>query len=83
MLSKLRESIRAAFLAAYSRGKILLLAAFPFADQLMIALASNLPALAPYLPGNVYKWVGFTVVAFGVLRDLYRKYQETREILNG
>ena len=84
MLSKLKEKARAAWLATYARGKLILLALFPFADQLMLLLAENLPALAPHLPANVYKWVGFAVVAFGLIRDLVRKYQAFRaELAHG
>lgn len=44
-----------------------LLAAFPFTDQIIGAIADNLPALAPYLPANVYKWVGLAVVVYNIV----------------
>jgi hypothetical protein len=53
----------------------LLLALFPFADQIVAAANDNLPALAPYLPANVYKWVGLALVLFnmGIAMSRIRK----------
>jgi hypothetical protein len=44
-----------------------LLAAFPFADQIIQGVNDNLPALAQYLPPNVYKVVGLLVVLFNIV----------------
>lgn len=49
-----------------------LLAAFPFTDQIIQAVSDNLPALAQYLPPNVYKVVGFLVVVFNMYRAMKR-----------
>lgn len=49
-----------------------LLAAFPFADQIMLTLNDALPELAPYLPANVYKWVGLAVVLANIVRATRR-----------
>ena len=51
-----------------------LLAAFPFADQIIGALNDNLPALAQYLPPNVYKAVGVAVVVFNLVRSAQRAH---------
>jgi hypothetical protein len=62
-----------------------LLAAFPFTDQIIQAVADNLPALAPYLPPNVYKVVGFAVVVFNLVRSAQRarKTAQTKEMAHG
>ena len=51
-----------------------LLAAFPFADQIIGAVNDNLPALAQYLPPNVYKAVGVAVVVFNLVRSAQRAH---------
>jgi len=62
-----------------------LLAAFPFADQIVQAISDNLPALAQYLPPNVYKVVGFAVVVFNLVRSAQRarKAVQAKEVTNG
>lgn len=49
-----------------------LLGIFPFTDQIMQAVNDYLPSLAPYLPENVYKWVGFAVVVANIVRAAHR-----------
>jgi hypothetical protein len=56
----------------------MLLAAFPFADQIVGAVADNLPALATYLPPNVYKAVGVAVVVFNLVRSAQRAHAAAR-----
>lgn len=50
------------------RGKLhlILLALFPFTDQILGLVNENLPSIAPYVPANVYKWVGLGLVLFNV-----------------
>ena len=55
-----------------------LLAAFPFTDQIIDAVTENLPALAPYLPPNVYKAVGVAVVVFNLVRSAQRAHAAAR-----
>lgn len=52
----------------------LLLAAFPFADEIVQAVNDNLPALSQYLPPNVYKAVGVAVVVFNLVRSAQRAH---------
>jgi hypothetical protein len=63
----------------------LLLAAFPFTDQIVQAVNDNLPGLAPYLPPNVYKAVGFAVVVFNMVRTMQRAHRaaQAKEASNG
>lgn len=53
----------------------LLLVAFPYTDQIVQAINDNLPGLAPYLPPNVYKGVGFAVVVFNLVRSAQRAHK--------
>lgn len=64
--------------AVMKRAKLLLLFLFPFADQIVAAIASNLPMLAPFIPDNIYKWVGPLVVLAAVLIDLHKNREEKR-----
>jgi hypothetical protein len=61
----------------------MLLAAFPFTDQIIQAIIDNLPALAPYLPANVYKWVGLAVVIYNVVHASRRATTKAKEAANG
>jgi hypothetical protein len=53
----------------------LLLAAFPFTDQIVQGVNDYLPNFAPYLPPNVYKVVGCAVVVFNMVRAMQRAHQ--------
>jgi hypothetical protein len=63
MLDKLKAAVRRTWAAGKASIWTLLLLAFPYADQLVQLLEANLPVLAPYLPPNVFKLVGFIIVA--------------------
>jgi hypothetical protein len=52
-----------------------LLAAFPFAGEIMQGVNDYLPSLAPYLPPNVYKVVGFLVVVFNMVQAMQRAHK--------
>ena len=67
MLNKLRGALRSATM--WVNG--LFLAAYPFADQIIAGVRDNLPALAEYMPANVFKGVGLAVILFNI-------YQRTR-----
>jgi len=51
-----------------------LLIAFPFADQIVQAITDNMPAMAQYLPPNMYKAVGVAVVVFNLVRSAQRAH---------
>lgn len=53
----------------------ILLAVFPFADEIMRAVNDNMPALSVYLPPNVYKAVGIAVVLFNLVRSAQRAHR--------
>lgn len=62
-----------------------LLAAFPFASDIMQGVNDYLPNLAPYLPANVYKWVGFAVVVMNIARAVRkaRLAAQAKAVANG
>jgi hypothetical protein len=47
-----------------------LLATLPFIDEIVVALDRHLPMLAPYLPADVYRWIGLIVVVANIVRAL-------------
>lgn len=53
-----------------------LLGTLPYADDIMLALSEHLPALSPYLPENVYKFMGASVVAANILRSVYLSHKK-------
>lgn len=73
------KNLKARFVAAlHSAGvwfNAVLLAALPFTDAILGAVRDNLPDLAPYLPPNIYKAVGFAVVVFNMARAAQRAHQ--------
>ncbi len=44
-----------------------LLAAYPFADAIIVAVRDNLPELAQYLPANVFRAVGLALVIYNIV----------------
>ena len=44
-----------------------LLIAYPFADQIIAGIRTNLPDLAPYLPANVFRAVGLVLVIYNIV----------------
>jgi hypothetical protein len=63
----------------------MLLVAFPYADQIIAAVNDNMPALAQYLPPDVYKAVGVAVVVFNLVRSAQRAHAaaKSKEVTNG
>jgi hypothetical protein len=44
-----------------------LLALYPFADQIIAGVRTNLPDLAQYLPANVFRAVGLALVVYNIV----------------
>ncbi|QJE03035.1 hypothetical protein HH212_26115 [Massilia forsythiae] len=62
----------------------MLLVAFPYTDQILQGVSDYLPSLAPYLPANVYKWVGLVVVVANVVRAARRaRPAAAKEVAHG
>lgn len=75
---------RAAIVAATTLQRqvyTILLLLFPFADQIIDLAVEYSPLLGRHMPSNVYKWVGFALVAAKVLHSLHRAYRDTKDIL--
>lgn len=53
-----------------------LLAALPYADDIMLAIGEHLPSLAQYLPENIYKAMGAAVVGANILRSIYTSHKQ-------
>lgn len=53
---------------------VALIAALPWADEIKSFAANNMPALQPYLPENVYKFMGATVVITPMVLGLVKSY---------
>jgi hypothetical protein len=49
----------------------LLLAAYPFADQIIAGIHDNLSDLAPYLPANVFRVVGLALVIYNIVHGAH------------
>ena len=45
-----------------------LLAIFPFANDILLGIPDNLPQIAPYLPEDMFKTLGFIVVVFNIFQ---------------
>jgi hypothetical protein len=55
-----------------------LLMTVQYTDQILQAVNDNLPALASYVPPNVYKAVGIAVVVFNLVRAVQRANRAAR-----
>lgn len=75
---KINDRLRAARRSATVWWNAALLAAFPFTDQIVQGLNDSLPSMASYMPSNVYKTVGFAVVAFNMIRAIRRAHVKTQ-----
>lgn len=74
-LARLKAAVSAELKRAATWVSVALLAALPYADDIMMALAEHLPALQPYLPENIYKVMGALVVAANILRSVYTSHK--------
>jgi hypothetical protein len=72
---KIKERVTSWLRSAGVWFNAMLLAAFPFTDQIMQGVNDYLPSLAPYLPPNVYKVVGFLVVVVNMARAMQRAHK--------
>lgn len=75
MLDKLKAALQLAKKYVWA----VLLALYPFADQIIGTAEAQLPALAPYLGNHVYKYMGVAIVTAKVAMQLYRGWQQVRQ----
>ena len=59
----------------------MLLLAYPFADQIIAALEGWMPALAPYLGANTFRYMGLTIVVAKVGLQVYRGWAQFSALL--
>lgn len=55
-----------------------LLAALPFAGEIHDTLKSGMPDLQPYLPDNIYKFMGGAVVATGLVLSFIASHRAVK-----
>jgi hypothetical protein len=66
-MKKLLDHLRAARHSFTVWLNAVLLAVYPFADQIIAGVRDNLPDLAPYLPANVFRAVGLALVVYNIV----------------
>jgi hypothetical protein len=59
----------------------LLLVAYPFADQIIATVEGWMPALAPYLGANTFRYMGFAIVAAKFGLQAYRGWVQVKALL--
>lgn len=64
---KILDHIRASFRSFNVWLNAMLLAAYPFSDQMISGVRDNLPDLAPYLPANIFRSVGLALVIYNIV----------------
>lgn len=58
-----------------------LLVLYPFADQIIATIEGWLPALAPHLGANTFRYVGLTIVGAKVGLQVYRGWIQVEALL--
>lgn len=77
MLNRIKQALQMARANVW----LVLAAAFPFADQLLALLESNLPMLAPILGAAAFKWLGAAIVYAKLALQVYRGWQQLSAML--
>jgi hypothetical protein len=75
---------RVAAVIAHARKNVwaLLLVAYPFADQIIAALEGWMPALAPHLGANTFRYLGLIIVSVKVGLQAYRGWSQFSALLS-
>lgn len=69
MLNKLKAALARAYRIAKTKVWYALLLIFPFTDQIMAYLMPYTPRMLQH--GGIYKWMGYSIVAFNSARQTY------------
>lgn len=56
-----------------------LLLALPYAKEIKSSLEASLPSLQPYLPANIYQFMGGAVVAVGAVLSLVNALRSVKD----
>jgi hypothetical protein len=59
----------------------LLLLAYPFADQIIAGIEGWMPALAPHLGANAFRYMGLAIVSAKVALQVYRGWVQVTALL--
>jgi hypothetical protein len=77
-IQEIKDTIRAEVRKLTTWGKVALLAALPFASDIKDTLTQQLPALQPYVPENIYKFMGGAVVVLGIILSLVASHRAVK-----
>lgn len=69
------ETARTELRKFYTWFYVALLALLPYGDSIMAAVSVHMPALAEYLPANVYKALGVAIVVVNIIRSAHRTHK--------
>lgn len=58
-----------------------LLVLYPFADQIIATIEGWMPALAPHLGANTFRYVGLAIVGAKVALQVYRGWLQVEALL--
>ena len=77
MMARIKQSLQLARKNVWA----LLLVAYPFADQIIAALEGWMPALAPHLGANTFRYMGLAIVGAKVALQVYRGWLQLAALL--
>lgn len=73
--------VKAGLLLAGKYVWAVLLVLYPFADQIIVTIEGWLPALAPHLGANTFRYVGLAIVGAKVGLQVYRGWIQVEALL--
>jgi hypothetical protein len=79
----LKARLAAAATSLSLRIHLLLLLIVPYTDDILQGVNEHLPALAQYLPANIYKAVGVAVVVANIVHAARRAHQQAKDAAHG
>lgn len=80
-MRNLKEKLASAAQLGRKHVWAILLALYPFADQIIAGVEAQMPALAPYLGDHVYRYVGLLIVAAKFGLQAWRAWQQLGVLL--
>jgi len=77
----MRARLQASLALARKYVWALLLLAYPYADQIIATVERWMPALAPHLGANTFRYMGLAIVAVKFALQLYRGWLQLKPLL--
>jgi hypothetical protein len=77
----MRARLNAALELARKYVWALLLLAYPYADQIIATVEGWMPALAPHLGVNTFRYMGFAIVVAKFSLQVYRGWLQIKPLL--